>query len=54
MGHAHIVIIDDNREHISRRPVAAKQNKVIKRFIFDPHRALHKIVYYALAFKRAL
>ena len=42
MGHAHIVIVDHNSQHIDGRAVRAQQDHVVKLVIDHGHVALHR------------
>ena len=44
MTHFHIMIINDNRQHIGRRAVGTEQNHVVQGFIFDGNFALDRIL----------
>jgi len=41
---AHIVVVDDDRQHVGRRPVASQKHKVIELFVRDHHAALHFVL----------
>ena len=44
VGHAHVVVVDDDREHVGRRAVGAQQHEVVELGVLDRHRALHPVV----------
>ena len=44
MGHAHVVIIHHDRQHVGRGSVAAQQHHVVQLIIGHADRALHGVV----------
>ena len=44
MTHIHIVIVDDDREHIGWRAVATQQHHIVHFRVLDGHCALHEIL----------
>ena len=44
MGDAHVMVVDHDRMHIGRRPVAAQQDHVVELAVRHAHRSLHQIV----------
>ena len=49
MRHAHVVIIDHDREVVSRRPVAAHDDKIVELRIGECHVTHHMITHHRLA-----
>ena len=52
VGDPHVVVVDDDREHVGRRAVGAQQHHVVERAVADPDRSLHQVVDHGLAFLR--
>ena len=52
MGDAHIVVIDHNREHVSRRAVRTQQHEIVEVFILPYDPPLHLILDHGLARQR--
>jgi hypothetical protein len=44
MRHAHVMVIDDDGEHISRCPVRAQDDHVVQLVVAETDRALHRIL----------
>ena len=49
VGHAHVVVVDHDREHIGRRTVRAQQHDVVEIFVLPGDQALHLVVEGGLA-----
>ena len=43
MGHPHVVVVDDHRQHIGRRAVGAQQDHVVQLVVGHRHRALDQV-----------
>ena len=54
VSHAHVVIVDHDRQHIGRRPVRPEQHEVVQLGVLDGHLALDPIVDRGLAVLRCL
>ncbi len=54
MGHAHIVIVHDNRQHIRGRAVPAQKHHVIKLVVAHRHVALNRVARHRHAVTRGL
>ena len=54
MGDAHVVIVDDDGEHIGRRAVGAQQNKIVEILVGPGDPPLHFIVENGFALLRGL
>ena len=54
MGDAHVVIVDDDREHVGRRAVRAEQDQVVELAVAHRDPALDAIVDHRLALARRL
>ena len=52
VGHAHVVVVDDDREHVGRRAVRAQQDQVVERLVLPGDAALHHVVDHGLALAR--
>ena len=52
MGDAHIVVIDHDREHVSRRAVRTQQHEIVEVFILPYDPPLHLILDHGLARQR--
>ena len=44
MGHAHVVIVDDDGEHVGRIAVRAQQHEVVEILVGEDDLALHLVV----------
>ena len=44
MGDAHVVIVDDHRQVVGRRPVGAQQDQIVEFGILDGDLALHQVM----------
>ena len=44
MGHAHVVIVDDDGQHVGRRAVGAQQDHVVELGVLDRDLALHRVL----------
>src|SRR5215831_3839880 len=44
MGNAHVMVVDDDRQHIGRRTVGPEQNEVVEIFILPCNASLHLIL----------
>ena len=54
MRHPHVVVVDDDREHIGRRAVRAEQHEIVEILVRDDDAALHEVVDDGLALARGL
>ena len=54
VGDAHVVIVDDDREHVGRRSVRAEQDEIVELGILDGDPALDAVVDDGLALARRL
>ena len=54
VGDAHVVIVDDHREHVGRRSVGAQQDEIVELGVLDRHPALDPVLDHRLAFARRL
>ena len=52
MGHAHVVIVDDDGEHIGRVAVGAQQHEIVELLVGEDDLALHLVVDDRLALLR--
>src|SRR3546814_8298714 len=52
MGHAHVVVVDDDRQHVGRRAVGTQQHEIVELLVGDADIALNMIADYYLAFGR--
>ena len=52
VGDAHVVIVDDDGEHVGRRAVRAEQDEIVQLGILDGDPALHGVVDGGLAIAR--
>ncbi len=53
MRHAHVVIVDDDREHVGRRSVRPEQDEIVDFLVGDLHLALDQVVDDGLALARS-
>ena len=54
VGHTHVVIVDDDGQHVGRRAVGAQQHEIVQLRIRDRDHALDKILDHRLALTRGL
>ncbi len=54
MGHAHIVIIDNDCMHVSRRTIGTQNDEIVQVFVRETHIALHCILHESFTFLRCL
>ena len=54
MGDAHVMVVDYDREHVSRRAVRAQQHEVVEVFVLPGDAALHLILDHGLTGQRRL
>ena len=54
MGDFHVVIVDDDRQHVGRRSVAPQKHHVVELGVGDPDHPLHHILDDGFAFARRL
>src|SRR5262249_18656139 len=52
VGHIHVVVVDDDREHVGRGLVGAEQYEVVEVLVLPDHAALDRILDDGLAFGR--
>ena len=52
--HAHVVVVDHDREHVGRRAVRAQQDQVVERLVLPGDAALHRVLDDGLAVARRL
>ncbi len=52
--HTHIVIVDNDRMHISRRTIGTQNDEIVQILVRETHIALHCILHEGLAFLRCL
>ena len=53
VGDAHVVVVDDDGEHVGRRAVGAQQHEVVEVLVLPDHAALHLILDHGLAGRAA-
>ncbi len=44
MGHTHVMIVDDHRQHIGRRAIRTQQDQIVQLGILHGHAALHPVL----------
>ncbi len=54
VGDAHVVIVDDDGEHVGRRAVGAQKHHVVELRVLEMDIALHDVAHDRLAFARRL
>ncbi len=54
MGDAHVLVVNDDRQHIGRRTIGAQQDHVVELGVLDRDLALHGILDHRLAALRRL
>ncbi len=54
MRHAHVVVVDDDGEHISRSAIRTKQDEIIEVLVLPNHAPLHLVLDHCLASQRSL
>ena len=54
VGHAHVVVVDDHREHVRRCAIRPEQDEVLKVLVGDRHSTQYLVIDDRLAFGRRL
>ena len=54
VGDAHVVVVDDDGEHVGRRAVGAQQDEVVEVLVLAGDAALHLVLDHGLAVERRL
>ena len=53
VGDAHVVVVDDDREHVGRRAVGAQEDEVVEVLVLEDDAALHLVLDHGLAGRAA-
>ena len=54
VGDAHVVVVDDDGEHVGRRAVGAQDDEVVEVLVGEGDAALHAVLDHRLAVERRL